>query len=192
MLLAAEEAARWERMRIRPAFSLGFTHIAANLVSTSAKARYQAVEVATKVPWFFVAVVHEREASQSWRANLAQGDPWNERSIHVPRGRGPFNSWEAAACDALENCGPYAARNKDWSVGGLLVMLEEYNGLGYEHHGIPSPYLWAGTDQYDRGKYVADGHFDPDAVDHQLGCAGLLKVMMHLDASIEFQTPSVA
>jgi lysozyme family protein len=35
-------------------------------------------------------VIHEREASQSWKANLAQGDPWNAVSIHIPRGRGPF------------------------------------------------------------------------------------------------------
>jgi lysozyme family protein len=176
---------RWNRMKINAAFEPAFEHVARRLIAP--KLRYQAVTAQTAVPWEFIAVVHEREASQSWAANLAQGDPWNQRSRHVPAGRGPFNSWEEAACDALANCGPYAAGNRDWTVGGTLVMLEEYNGLGYEqYHHIASPYLWAGTDQYSKGKYVADGHFDPDAVDHQLGCAGLLKAMINLDPSITF------
>jgi len=33
----------------------------------------------------------------------------------------------------------------------------------------PSPYVWSGTDQYNRGKYIADGHYDPHAIDKQLG-----------------------
>ena len=82
-----------------------------------------------------------------WQS-LAQGDPWNRVSVHVPAGRGPFKSWEDAAVDALVNCSPYAARNKDWSIGGTLTMLEQYNGLGYAARGRPSPYVWSGTDQY--------------------------------------------
>jgi hypothetical protein len=35
-----------------------------------------------------------------------------------------------------------------------------------------------------RGKYVADGVFDPNVVDKQLGCAGLIMAMRALDASI--------
>ena len=95
-----------------------------------------------------IAAIHERESSQNWFASLAQGDPWNRVSVHVPAGRGPFKSWEEAAIDALAHCAPYAARNRDWSVGGTLTMLEQYNGLGYAARGVPSPYLWAGTDQY--------------------------------------------
>src|SRR5262245_2831010 len=151
-----------------------FNLVAKRLSAPAAVARYKAVEGKTGVPWWFIAVVHEREASQSWAANIAQGDPWNRRSTHVPAGRGPFRSWEDAAYDALVNCAPHAARNKDWSPGGALAMLEQYNGLGYYRKGIPSPYIWAGTNQYTKGKYVADGVFDPNAVDKQLGCAGLL------------------
>jgi hypothetical protein len=103
--------------------------------------------------------------------------PWNKRSVRVPKGRGPFKSWEEAAIDALTNCGPYAARNKDWSIGNALALLEKYNGLGYYNKGIPSPYIWAGTNQYTKGKYIADGKFDPNHVDQQLGVAGLLKRM---------------
>jgi lysozyme family protein len=131
-----------------------------------------------------IAVVHERECSQNWTGSLAQGDPWNKVSVHVPAGRGPFSSWEEAAVDALNDCAPYAGRNKDWSIGALLTVLEEYNGLGYAARGVPSPYVWSGTDQYRSGKYVRDGVYDPHVVDGQLGCAGLLKAMMALDPSI--------
>jgi hypothetical protein len=108
------------------------------------------------------------------------------RLVAAEAGRGPFRSWEDSAVDALVNCAPYAARNKDWSVGGVLALLEQYNGLGYASRGKPSPYIWAGTDQYVSGKYVRDGFYDPNAVDRQLGCAGMLKAMAVLDPSIRF------
>lgn len=153
----------------------------------AAKARYQAVQAKTGVPWFVIAVIHERESSQSWSRSLAQGDPWNKVSVHVPAGRGPFSSWEAAAIDALLECGPYLGRRKDWTVAGVLIALEMYNGLGYANRGVPSPYLWAGTDQYKSGKYVRDGRYDPGTVDQQLGCAALIMSMMAKDPSIAFQ-----
>ena len=161
-----------------------FIPVAKRLVA--AKQRYLTVSAKTGIPWPFIAVTHERESSQRWDRSLAQGDPWNQVSTHVPRGRGPFRSWEEAAYDALVNCPPYASRNKDWSIGGLLTLLEQYNGLGYLNHGLPSPYIWSGTDQYSRGKYIADGVFDPNAVDKQLGCAGLIMAMMQLDETITF------
>lgn len=188
--LKAKNAARWQAAQIKAALIEAVDHVALRLIADNAKAQYVAVQAATKVPWFFIAVAHERESSQSWTASLAQGDPWNRVSIHVPRGRGPFPSWQAAAIDALTNCGPYAARWTDWTVGGLLTLLEEYNGLGYAAHGVPSPYVWASTDQYHSGKYVADGHYDPNAVDSQIGCAALLKRMMAHDASIQFAVPA--
>lgn len=177
--LKAENAKRWASVKA----TRNFTATAKSLVA--AKSRYQAVEKITGVPWFIIAVIHEREASQSWSGNLAQGDPWNQVSVHVPRGRGPFQSWQSAAIDALTNCAPYAAKNHDWSIGGSLTLLEEYNGLGYASRSLPSPYVWSGTDQYKNGKYVRDGVFDPFVVDVQLGCAGLLLAMIQLDPSIE-------
>lgn len=179
---------RWSSARV----TRNFSGVAAHLVAPAAKARYQAIEKRTGVPWFIVAVIHERECSQDWNGSLAQGDPWNRVSVHVPAGRGPFSSWEECAVDALANCAPYAARNKDWSVGAALTKLEEYNGLGYAARGRPSPYIWSGTDQYTSGKYVRDGVYDPNAVDSQLGCAGLLLAMRALDPSISFMGASQA
>ena len=151
-----------------------------------ARQRYQAVERETGVPWPAIAVIHERESSQDWRASLAQGDPWNRVSVHVPAGRGPFESWEAAAIDALVKCPPFLARHKDWSIAAALTALETYNGIGYAARGVPSPYLWSGTDQYRAGKYVRDGVYDPGKVDPQLGCAALVIALMELDSGIGF------
>jgi lysozyme family protein len=175
---------RWSKVRINPNRDSLFTSVARRLTNPTAVARYKAVETRTGVPWWFIAVVHEREASQAWTKSIAQGDPWNRVSTHVPAGRGPFKSWEDAAVDALVNCAPYAARNKDWSPGGALTLLEKYNGLGYAKRGKPSPYIWAGTNQYVSGKYVADGVYNPSAVDKQLGCAGLLLKMGAFDKPV--------
>jgi hypothetical protein len=70
-------------------------------------------------------------------------------------------------------------------------MLEQYNGLGYAGRGLPSPYVWSGTDQYHTGKYIHDGVFDPNEVDQQLGCAGILMAMMQIDPSITFAGATV-
>lgn len=178
--LRAANLRRWNNAKL----TRNYTTIARNLVE--AKSRYQSVAMSTGVPWAVIAVIHMRESSQNWATSLAQGDPWNKVSVHVPKGRGPFSSWAEAAIDALVNCAPYAARNKDWSIGGTLTKLEEYNGLGYAAKGRPSPYVWAGTNQYVSGKYVRDGVYDANVVDTQPGCANLLMAMMAIDPTITF------
>lgn len=182
-LLKSKNTERWSQARL----TRNFVSVAKSLCA--AKSRYLTIQKYTWVPWFVVAVIHEREADQKWDANLSQGDPWNRVSIHVPKGRGPFMSWEAAAIDALTNCSPYAAKNHDWSVGGTLTLLEEYNGLGYASRGIPSPYIWSGTNQYTSGKYIRDGVFSSGTVDVQLGCAGLLLAMQAMDDSVAIGGP---
>jgi lysozyme family protein len=186
--LRAANARRWAKAKLTRNFSV----VARHLVSPDVRSRYQAVAAKTGVPWPVIAVIHERECSQDWTGSLAQGDPWDRISVHVPAGRGPFKSWEEAAIDALNNCAPYAGRNRDWTIGPLLTKLEEYNGLGYAARGVPSPYVWSGTDQYRSGKYVRDGIYDPNAVDSQPGCAGLLMAMTALDPTISFSGPALA
>lgn len=139
--------------------------------------RYELVSKATGVPWDVIGVIHYREASGDFAGVLHDGEKiigTGRKTVKVPKGRGPFSTWEEAAIDALTICPPYAAKNTDWSIGGTLDLLEKYNGLGYRNKGLPSPYLWAGTDQYVKGKYVADGKYDPNHVDTQLGCAAIL------------------
>jgi lysozyme family protein len=182
--LRAANAARWANAKLTRGPE--FTPVAKRLIA--GRARFQAMEAQTGVPWFVIAVIKEREsgADPKWLKSIAQGQPWNKKSTIVPVGRGPFNSWEDAAYDALVNCAPKAAKNKDWSIGGTLTLLEQYNGLGYANKKLPSPYIWSGTDQYKAGKYIRDGVFSATTVDAQLGCAGLLLAMQALDKSITF------
>lgn len=196
--LTRANAARWAKATLTRASE--FDPVAKRLAAPGAKVRYQEISSATNVPWFVIAVIHEREASQCWDRQLAQGDPLGHVSTHVPKGRGPFfnhdddpplqDAFYRGALDALIDCAPYAAKWTDWSVGGTMTLLEQYNGLGYANRGLPSPYVWSGTNQYSKGKYVADGVFDPNAVDKQLGCAGLIMAMMALDPSISFGAPA--
>ena len=171
---------QWDHMRINDSRQHEFEAIAKRLIA--AKDRYKFVEAKTGVPWYMIAVIHERESSQNWYDSLAQGDPWDRVSVHVPRGRGPFSSWEAAAIDALRLQG--FENVIDWRLEKILYHLEAYNGWGYSTHATPSAYLWAGTNQYHSGKYIADGVWDESAVDTQAGTAALLSCMMKLDSSI--------
>lgn len=141
------------------------------------RSRYELVSKATGVPWDVIGVIHYRESSGDFRGVLHNGQKiigTGKKTTLVPKGRGPFSTWEEAAVDALANCHPHLAKNKDWSLGTTLDKLEAYNGLGYRNKGLASPYLWAGTNQYVKGKYVADGKFDANHVDQQLGVAALL------------------
>lgn len=147
--------------------------------------RYVPVSKATGVPWDVIGVIHYRESSGDFKGVLHNGEKiigTGRKTTLVPKGRGPFATWEEAAIDALVNAPPQAAKNKDWSTAGTLDILERYNGLGYRKKGLPSPYLWAGTDQYVKGKYVADGKYDPEHVDKQLGTAAILMRLRDMEA----------
>jgi lysozyme family protein len=177
MDLKTQNATRWANMHISADKGPTFKAVADRLMTPTIRARYQAVSAKTGVPWEVIAVIHQREASGNFNTYLGNGQALNKKTTIVPKGRGPFETWEEGAIDALVNAPPKAASNKDWSVGGTLAKIEEYNGLGYASKQVPSPYLWAGTDQYTKGKYVADHVYDPNHVDTQLGAAGLLKFL---------------
>lgn len=188
--LIQKNQARWDEMHMRADRLSAFNATAKRLYT--GKDQYVAIQSATGVPWPVVAVIHEREAGgpPHWDKQLGQGDPLDKVSRHDPQGRGPFYSHDAdlplqgafyrAALDALIDCAPHAAKWMDWSMGGTCTILEEYNGLGYAAHGVPSAYVWSGTDQYVSGKYVADHDYRPGVVDVQEGCAPILASMFTL------------
>lgn len=132
---------------------------------------YDPVSQATGIPWYVVAALDMREESFIHSGYLGNGDPWNKVSVHVPRGRGPFTSWYAGAIDALKLDG--LDKVAHWDIVTALICVESYNGSGYRARGIPSPYVWAGTNIYTTGKFVADGVFSATTVDQQPSCAGL-------------------
>lgn len=188
--LISSNTARWESAKITRSRLAEVAHVAQRLVAPNAKTSYLALENATGVPWWVIAVIHEREASQDFSRSLAQGDRWDRVSRNVPRGRGPFPSFFAAGVDALVKCAPFASRWKDWTPGGTLTLLELYNGTGYEdYHHEASPYIWGATDQEEWGKYVGDGDYQAHVWDTQIGCAALIRAMMAIDPSIQFAGP---
>lgn len=165
------------------------------------RTRYEAVSQKTKVPWHVIAVIHNLECGGRFDCHLHNGDTLRHRTVNVPAGRPtkgkpPF-TWEASAIDALTFDG--FASWTDWTVAGTLYKIESYNGMGYRKRGVPSPYLWSGSQHYTRGKFVADGRYDAKAVSSQVGAAVVLKRMddetlitMHGDSVIEpFPTPAL-
>lgn len=145
------------------------------------------------VPWWFVALCWLRESNLNPKRSLAQGDPWDQVSTHVPKGRGPFPSWRAAADDALKLKGYDKIAN--WDVATVLYLFEGFNGYGYRNKGVPSPYLWSHTNHYadgswdddpKGGKYYADHKWSADIYDSQIGVCAVLKCLIELDPTIRF------
>ena len=143
------------------------------------RGRYEGVQKAIGVPWFVAAVIHNMESSQNFSAHLHNGDPLTARTVQVPAGRpktgSPPFTWEASAADALQMKGLSAST--DWSLAGVMFVLERYNGWGYRnlHPDVLSPYLWSGCQHYTSGKFVRDGLWSDTAVSKQIGAAVLLR-----------------
>jgi lysozyme family protein len=141
---------------------------------------YDAVEDLVCAPWYFVGIIHGLEASFNLLAHLHNGDPLGRRTFHVPANRPkvwlPPSDWPTSAEDALtiENF----ANQPDWSLARILYRWEAYNGFGSRRQGINTPYLWAFSNHYTKGKYVADGKWDANAVSSQCGAAVMLKVLV--------------
>jgi lysozyme family protein len=148
------------------------------------QSRYGAVVSKLSVPWYVVAVIHAMESSLNFNLHLHNGDPLTGRTTHTPAGRpldgDPPFTWEESALDAILY--RHLDEVDDWSIGGALYQLEAYNGFGYRRLDPPisSPYLWSFSQFYTRGKFVADGVFNPDVVSKQCGGAVLLKVMENM------------
>lgn len=145
------------------------------------KDKYKEVEQLTTIPWYVTAAIHYRESSLNFNKHLHNGDPLTDRTVHVPAGRplkgNPPFTWQESAVDALKLKSYHTCT--DWSIENLLNLLERYNGLGYKKKGLPSPYLWSWSSNYHKGKYVADGKYDPNVVDKQCGAAVLLKLLIN-------------
>lgn len=138
--------------------------------------KYVAVESQTSVPWMLIAGLHYRESSLNFKGVLHNGEyilGTGKKTKLVPAGRGPFSTWEEAAIDALGI--KRTIFPPIWTDAAILEFAERFNGLGYRNKGIPSPYVWGGTNKYISGHYVADGKFSSSAVDRRLGVAAIIE-----------------
>lgn len=142
--------------------------------------RYEYVSKLTGVPWYVIGVIHCREAIPpfSFKCHLHNGEPLTDRTRFLePKGRpaagNPPFTWEVSAVDALKLKNLH--NRKDWSISGILWVLEGYNGYGYKMKNKTNPYLWSGTQHYLKGKYTSDKKYNENAIDKQIGTATILK-----------------
>lgn len=151
---------------------------AKRLMENVNEGHYKSVSDKTGIPQIWIAASFEREASSNFARSPAQGDRWDHVSVNVPRGRGPFMSWEEAALDAYHLNGLDKVGADNWSWPLACYYGELFNGFGYrDYRGIRSPYLWGGTNLQQPGKYTSDGKYDSSVMDKQLG---IVPIMMRL------------
>jgi lysozyme family protein len=181
----------WARAKIRPE-RVETARAVARRISAS-RTRYAGAALG-KMPWYWVGITHDLEAGGNFTRHLHNGDPLTRRTTHVPAGRplagSPPFTWEESARDALamKNLGAI----EDWSVPRCLYEHERYNGFGYVGK-VNSPYVWSFTDQYDHGKYVADGKYDATAVSQQCGAAATMRALVDLNLIVvQASTPTPA
>ena len=158
----------------------------------NSKQRYQ--QVAAKfpgMPWYIIGMWHYRESNNDFRGVLHNGEHiigTGRKTKLVPPGRGPFSTWEEAAIDALRIKNLQNVR--EWTVERIGYESERFNGFGYMKFGINSPYVWSGSNLYSVGKYVADGRYDADHVDKQLGVMPIMLRIFDLGFADEPQKQS--
>lgn len=192
--LAPDYAHLWETATLLPSRKAAADATAAKIIANMD--RYKKVEAATSVPAVIVGIIHAMECGLNFSKHLHNGDPLTRRTTHVPAGRpktgSPPFTWEESAIDALtmEGLNKVGA----WTPEVFCYQLEKYNGTGYRRLKTPinSPYLWSGTNQYSRGKYVSDGRYDPNAVSGQSGAVAILMCAMARDKTVAtlFEKPA--
>lgn len=158
--------------------------------------RYDEACLKSGVPVVVAAASFEREASSNFHLSPAQGDPLWEKSVHVPRGLGPYidahnpnlddwkRAWGHAAADAYHIDRLDQVGSINWSWERACFEEELFNGFGPRYHGKNSGYLWAGTNIYTGGKYIADGVWSASAIDSQLGVVPVMFAMVQLRPSL--------
>lgn len=152
--------------------------------------RYTPITQKTGVPEWAIGILHYRESNLNFGTYLGNGQSLSRRTTIVPKGRGPFASFEEGGVDALKYEGLDKVGN--WTAARFLFESEKYNGFGYYMRGVNSPYVWGGTSHQQRGKFTSDGVFNSNVMDTQLGSAAILKALCERSAKIRNQlSPSV-
>ena len=174
-LLREEYRQRFDSAKVSPSRQEVVAQSVRKILSN--RARYERITKSMTMPWYFLAIIHGLEADFRFDLHLHNGDPLTGRTVRGPAGRpaqgAPPFSWEESALDAIA-VNRYDKWN-DWSIAGMLVVWERYNGLGYRQYGVNSPYVWACTDLYAKGRYIADGRYDAKAESRQCGAVAILK-----------------
>lgn len=139
----------------------------------------------TNVPVPVIAALNYRENGNNFDGHIHNGNPLTGKTYDVPVGRpikgnAPW-TWLESVVDCLVdlkkmNLFPWG---DDYCKD--LEKLESFNGWGYRNNNINSPYLFSGTDAYDKGYFVKDHVFDPNKVNKQLGVFPMLMVLDYFE-----------
>ncbi len=145
------------------------------------KLRYEEVARKVGLPPALIAALHWRESTGDFGTYMHQGDPLGRPARNHPRNIPLFHRWEPSAVHAFKRqawVGKGLHLTKDTTdLAALATYAEYYNGLGYWYRRVSSPYVFSGTNQYSRGKYVADGRYSRAARDRQLGVALMIRTI---------------
>jgi len=178
--LRAEYQRLYNLAYVRPEFRDALEQAVAKIARY--QLRYEAVSSPSLVPWQWIGCIHMMESDCNFSCHLHNGDPLTARTVHAPVGRPPMGDppfyWHTSALDALVLKGLYGQQS--WDTPTMLYQAERWNGFGYYNRQVPSPYLWAGSQHYEKGKYRKDHTWDPDAVSKQIGVGLLLKRLLQL------------
>ena len=156
--------------------------------------RYEIVADRTGIPWELIAALHYRESGMKFNTYLHNGQKLGKPTTMVPRGvMFGEGEWELAAIHALggnlsvdelrgnqpkkhfQNIRTSLGIDKDTQeLSKLFAFAESYNGLGYRGKGVPTPYVYSGTNMYTTGHFYADNKFSPDRSDRSVGVAALV------------------
>lgn len=171
----------WDSISIKSTDAANAARFATKIID--GESRYREVGNTMAIPWYFIGALHMRESSCSFAGVLHNGQKiigTRKKTTLVPKGRGPFATWEASAIDALTMRG---LRGITWCPARMGFEAEGFNGTGYEGK-ENSPYVWAGSNHEQTGKYVADHKFDPSFDDPQIGVMTVIKALANIRPDI--------
>lgn len=132
------------------------------------KKAYQDIANQTDLPVMLIAVIHYREAAGILTLSMTDGSNLNGKNFVTDA----VNKIKSGQWRTFQN-----AIGMGKGTRNLLAMLqfaELWNGLGCAQNGRVNPYLYAGTNVYTAGKYVADGKWSSTEEDRQAGVLYLL------------------
>lgn len=150
----------WDTMRVRPEWEPQVKAAATRLQTQ--RALYDGLGP----DWRLVGAIHHMECDADPARQILNGQRWDRITTIHPKGIGPFTSWREAALLALRE-----------HALATLRDVERWNGRGYEFRDLNSPYVWSGSNHYEKGKYGSDGRFDPNLVSKQVGAALILAAL---------------
>lgn len=181
----APEYARWiDAARVRPEKAREVDQVARRLLDAPHLAAYGATFDGTGVPVLWHAAVAEREMGGRLDRFLGNGEVLTRVTRLVPKGMGPWASYQSGAIAALRHEG--TDRVRAWTLERALYEDEGWNGFGYrgKPRPIPSPYLVAGLTMQQPGKYTSDGRYDPAHMDEQIGTLAIMLRLVELNPAL--------